>query len=301
MGLERTAHIDTIAGQPVFKLEENVGVAFDDHIVEAGYPSLNDVPVKVFGERVIANGVLSNREIKVAHALGHIVIDPYNPDFVNTSSVDVTMGHYYYDTGRDNEGLISLFNPYSEQQTERFFGEVQEARPLEEMIRSLGEKGLEIANRLDCLEEYPKDHPVIPLFPHQRILAHTNEFIGILPPGTSSMQTRSSWGRAGGASCFCSGWGDSGYTNRWTMEFYNLNHSAAMLIPEGARVAQLVFQSTGPVAGEYASDTGKYQASTGSNLDELKLNWRYTSMKPRIFKDAIRPLVPVTGLAEGIR
>lgn len=74
-----------------------------------------------------------------------------------------------------------------------------------------------------------------------------------------------------------------------------------MLIPEGARVAQLVFQATGPVSGEYASDTGKYQATAGADIEEIKRNWLYTSMKPRIYKDPINPPVPVKGLAEGIR
>ena len=77
--------------------------------------------------------------------------------------------------------------------------------------------------------------------------------------GAADMQARSTWGRNGVAVCLDAGWGDPGYINRWTMEIYNMNQHESVVLPVGERIAQMVFYHTGPVEGEYANLTGKYQ------------------------------------------
>ncbi len=222
----------------------------------------------------MASGVYSNTEIKEAVKTGHIVFHPYIEEHIRGSSVDVTLGHWFYKT--ENSNSKGVYNPFDEEDVHRYFEGPHHATP----------------HRLWCEENgrrpfkgIPADHPIIVLQPGQRILGHTHEFIGIKAPGTSTMQSRSTWGRNGVAVCLDAGWGDPGYINRWTMEIYNLNQHEAVVLPVGERVAQLVFYHTGPVEGEYAQATGKYQSANEGDLPNLIKNWSPTQMLPRAYKD----------------
>lgn len=219
-----------------------------------------------------ATGVYSNTEILAAIDRGHIVCHPLVPEHINGSSVDVTLGEWYFRT--DQQTGRPVFNPFDEDDVLEHFGEARRAEPHVKVARDLG---------ITMLAGIPEDHPIIVVQPGQRILAHTHEFIGIMPPGTSSMQARSTWGRLGVAVCQDAGWGDPGYINRWTMEIYNNNALHAVPLPVGERIAQMVFFHTGVVASQYADLSGKYQA--GANLDELIASWRPTQMLPRAYKD----------------
>ncbi len=179
----------------------------------------------------------------------------------------------------------TFYNPFDKIEVDRYFGEPQKARPLKDWREETGNQPP--AN-------IPLDHPVIILGPGERILAHTHEFIGILPPGTTSMQSRSTWGRNGISVCFDAGWGDPGYINRWTLEVYNLNQRHSIVLPVGERIAQIVFFHTGEVRGSYESLSGKYNSST--NLDELVKNWTPESMLPRAYKDERQLPVNIPGL-----
>lgn len=222
-------------------------------------------------------GVYSNTQIKQAIKDGHIVFLPYQPDHINGSSVDVTLGEYFYRTDRQSE--FAVYNPFDKIEVDRYFGKPQKAILHKEWCKQAGVKPL--AN-------IPDDHPIIVLEPGERILAHTHEFIGIKPPGTTSMQSRSTWGRNGVAVCFDAGWGDPGYINRWTMEIYNLNQRHSVVLPVGERIAQIVFQETGEVEGAYHNLSGKYQNSL--NLEELMENWSPEQMLPRAYKDERKQL-----------
>lgn len=218
-------------------------------------------------------GVYSNLEIIKAIKDGHIIFHPYQESHINGSSVDVTLGEYYYRTDRGNN--FAVYNPFDKTEVDRYFGDVQKAISHKEWCTKTGNQPF--AN-------IPDDHPIIVLEPGERILAHTHEFIGIKPPGTTSMQSRSTWGRNGVAACFDAGWGDPGYINRWTMEIYNLNQRHSVVLPVGERIAQIVFQKTGEVKGSYDNLSGKYQ--TTSDLKELMASWSPEQMLPRAYKDS---------------
>lgn len=222
-------------------------------------------------------GVYSNTEIEEAIKKGHIVFHPFQPEHINGSSVDVTLGEYYYRTDRRSES--QTYNPFDEAEVTRYFGEPQKAISHKEWCERSGQQPF---------KNIPLKHDVIVLEPGERILAHTHEFIGIKPPGTTSMQSRSTWGRNGVAVCFDAGWGDPGYINRWTMEIYNLNQRHSVVLPVGERIAQIVFQHTGDVSGEYSNLSGKYQAST--ELKKLVKDWSPQQMLPRAYKDSRKPL-----------
>jgi deoxycytidine triphosphate deaminase len=238
----------------------------------------------------ISGGVFSNLDILQALESGHIQCVPFNPRHVSHASLDVTLGYYYYRTERTGDHTI--YNPFSKTDVERYFGDFKKAVPHREYCE---------ANGLALLENVPDDHPVIPLRPGERILAHTHEFFGILPPGACEVKSRSTWGRSGIAVCFDAGWIDPGYINRLTLEIYNLNQHESVLLPVGERIAQIVFHHTGPVAGNYGRGrdggfSGKYQA--GTDMDELIKNWEPPLMLPRAYKDTRTKPVKVEGLAD---
>jgi deoxycytidine triphosphate deaminase len=217
-------------------------------------------------------GVYSNTEIEKAIADKHIVFFPYQKDHINGSSVDVTLGEWFYRT--DAKSAAKVYNPFDKADVDSYFGKPQKAILHSEWCKQTGEKPF---------VNIPADHPIIVLEAGERILAHTHEFIGIKAPGTTSMQSRSTWGRNGVACCFDAGWGDPGYINRWTMEIYNLNQRHSVVLPVGERIAQIVFQHTGEVTGEYSNLSGKYQTST--DIEELVKNWSPEQMLPRAYKD----------------
>lgn len=229
--------------------------------------------------------VYSNKQIKQAINYGHIVFHPYNEKHIAGSSVDVTLGHYFYRTERTKGRPI--YNPFDEADVKRYF---------EGALKAVPHKVWCDENGIKPLKGIPLNHPVIPVRPGERILAHTHEFIGIKAPGTSTMQARSTWGRNGIAVCLDAGWGDPGYINRWTMEVYNMNQHETVLLPVGERIAQMVFYDTGSVDSEYKNLSGKYQTNDSLDLDMLIKNWRPEHMLPRAFKDTRTLPIKIKGL-----
>jgi deoxycytidine triphosphate deaminase len=216
--------------------------------------------------------VYSDKQIKEALKTGHIVIFPLVEENIRGSSVDVTLGEWFYAT----EGMEKrdFYNPFDDNDVQRYFRGPLRAVPHQEWCKKNGRT---------LFKGIGKDQPIIVLRPGERILAHTQEFIGINAPGTTEMKSRSSWGRNGVAACFDAGWGDPGYINRWTMEVYNLNQRESVVLPVGERIAQIIFHDTGEVERSYGND-GKYQS--GGDLNKLVKSWKPEHMLPRAFKDA---------------
>jgi len=234
--------------------------------------------------------VYSNTEIKTAIKEGRIVFHPYQENHIAGSSIDVTLGHYFYKQEYQEDAKV--YNPFDQGDVARYFKGPLEAMPHKEWCEKYG---------YQLFDEIPADHPIIVLKPGERILAHTHEFVGIKAPGTSTMQARSTWGRNGVAVCLDAGWGDPGYINRWTMEIYNMNQHESVVLPVGERVAQIVFYATGPVEQEYKKLSGKYQNSTSDSLDEIIANWSPEQMLPRAYKDQRKAPIAIDGLANGLK
>lgn len=233
-------------------------------------------------------GVYSNIQIKDAIQSGHIVCKPFFDKQVSHASLDVTLGHYYYRTAQATRGYV--YNPFSHKDVARYFGEVHQA---------VIHRDWASENGVRLLEGIPAEHPIIPLKPGERILAHTHEFFGINPPGAAEVKARSSWGRNGVAVCFDAGWIDPGYINRLTLEIYNLNEHETVLLPVGERIAQIIFHETGDVEGNYGEGrddnfSGKYQS--GTNLRQLIRSWAPDQMLPRAYKDTRRLPEEIEGL-----
>lgn len=231
-------------------------------------------------------GVYSNIQIRKAINDGHIVFHPYIAKHVAGSSVDVTLGSWFYRTERPSEG--GFYNPFDEASVKLYFGGgPYKAEPHQDWAKKHGRKPF---------VNIPLKQPIIVLRPGERILAHTHEFIGIKAPGTSTMQARSTWGRNGVAVCLDAGWGDPGYINRWTMEIYNMNQHESVVLPVGERIAQMVFYETGPVDSEYKKLSGKYQSAASDDLQSIIKNWKPEHMLPRTYQDKRRNPIAIKGL-----
>lgn len=215
----------------------------------------------------MSGGIFSGREIVEARRTGQVIIDPFDPKRVQSSSVDVTLGEWFYVAVNPPEGII---NPYDADSREKCFKGPLRAITHEEWAEKRQRKPL---------KNVPLHKRIIELRPGERILAHTEEFIGIAYGGTTMMHAKSTTGRWGVAVCYDAGWGDEGYFNRWTMEINNHNHTADYPLIVGEPIAQLIFFKM-PESGDTYSRTGHYQKNVG--LERLKEEWDPSMMLPRV-------------------
>ncbi|MGH7142409.1 MAG: dCTP deaminase [Candidatus Saccharimonadales bacterium] len=232
--------------------------------------------------------IYSNKQIRAAIADGHIVCEPFNKLHVSHASLDVTLGHYYYQT--EQIGDHPIYNPFDENDVARYFDGPHQAVVHKEWCQD---------NGIKLLTGIPPNYLVIPIRPGERILGHTHEFFGIRPPGACEVKSRSTWGRNGLAVSFDAGWIDPGYINRLTLEIFNLNRRETMLLPVGERIAQIIFYESGDVEGNYGSGrdnkhSGKYQQ--GTDLKQLIKHWKPSLMLPRAFLDKREPPTKIKDL-----
>lgn len=215
-----------------------------------------------------AGGVFSDREIHAAITTGQIVLNPYNPSRVQNSSVDVSLGRFFYKMERDpHQGQL---NPFDQDSILDYF------KPLEALPHKAW---LEIENLRTPFSNIPLDQDMFLIRPNERILAHTREFVGIAWGGTTMMHAKSTIGRFGISVCDDAGWGDQGYINRWTMEIKNKNEHASVPLVVGMPIAQLIFfKMTG--SEQRYGNTGHYQHTT--DLEQLRADWTPRQMLPRL-------------------
>jgi deoxycytidine triphosphate deaminase len=80
-------------------------------------------------------GVYSNTQIKKAITDGHIVFHPYVEEHVAGSSVDVTLGKWFYRTERPSQG--GFYNPFDESAVGLYFDGPYKAEIHEEWGKQL--------------------------------------------------------------------------------------------------------------------------------------------------------------------
>ncbi|XXQ36292.1 dUTPase-like domain-containing protein [Plasmodiophora brassicae] len=222
-----------------------------------------DDRVDVDKDVVAPQSLLSDAALMEHMARGTVVIEPFIPENLSTSSYDVTLGEYYFREATPEPG-DGIFNPYSEAMVRRVWG----ANDLQRAERA----GLWMDRTNLKLENVHRDDQLIWIRPGETILGHTNEFIGGRRTVTTMMKARSSLGRNFIEVCKCAGWGDIGYVNRWTMEITNNSRHYSIPLVVGRRIAQIVFFDTqGTLNGRSYSNNGKYQ--TADTLEALKQKW----------------------------
>jgi len=235
----------------------------------------------------ITMSVLSDSDILTEQKNGNVIISPFNESQVNNSSYDVTLGEFFYCEQGSNE-TTRAFNPYSEEsvnstwksQYETYYCDLNKEFDCYQAITKkqiLQDSKDKHTFNLDGISD---DEKVILIAPGENMLCHTNEFIGGRNNITTMMKAKSSMGRSFIECCSDSGWGDVGYTNRWTMEIRNNSEYHTIVLVVGRPIAQIVFLRTGDVTNSYEKK-GSYQKD--SNLKDLIQNWKPTDMLPKLY------------------
>ncbi len=217
--------------------------------------------------------ILAKPAILRARDRGDITIEPFDIRHVSNTTVDVTLGEWYWE---ETPAYLSdqqfLVNPYDETHSARMWG--KEAKRAEAISERPG---------------IPDGTRVIILRPGMNILAPTEQFIGANDLKlTTKMFARSSLGRNQITVCRCAGAGDIGYADRWTMEITNNGNRPFMLVC-GRRIAQIMFmESTGLEDSQDSYHVkGKYQTGSlrGLTHAELLARWKPENMLPKMWKD----------------
>ena len=176
---------------------------------------------------------LSNKKILEEKKKGNIIISPFNPSHLSTSSYDLTLGEFYFREQKPNQKNNHIYNIFNKEHTERVWGKKwHQAKKASEVLKDFN---FEYGKGIN------KNDKVILISPGETILAHTNEFIGGQNHITTMMKARSSMGRVFIEVCKCAGWGDVGYINRWTMEITNNSSNYTVPLVVGRRLAQMIF------------------------------------------------------------
>ncbi len=209
-----------------------------------------------------------------------IVYHPRNDEMISGNSIDFTLGNYYYKCSNDPE--IDILNPSDAECTEKYFNDYEKAITHKEWLaRNLGR---------EAFKNIDLETPIIVLQPGERILAHTYEFIGTAAneSGQSGLsgeiRATSSLARYGVQICSDSSHIDPGFSNRITLELYNMNKKSIAL-QVGRVVGKIVFQTTGPIDKYYGKDSN-YQNS--NNMTEIIKNWKPQDMLPKPYNKKLQ-------------
>ncbi len=216
---------------------------------------------------------ISDKRILEEIKKGDIVIEPFIKENLATSSYDVTLGEHYFRENRPKH-LYNIYNIYDKRHTDHVWG----TKPLKAELA----KNVFQDTKFEYIGIKPTDK-IILLEPGETILAHTNEFIGGKNHITTMMKARSSLGRNFIEVCKCAGWGDVGYTNRWTMEITNNSSHYSIPLVVGRRIAQIIFFETGEILKSDYTKLGKYQSS--NDIKKMKKDWKPESMLPKLYTD----------------
>lgn len=222
------------------------------------------------------SGAMGDSEIKSALESGQLVVEPFDPDLLQSSSYDVRLGGNFYVA--EQIGHRIDFSPYSREQVEQYYKGPLKAMAHGEWCKEHGRA------KFAGIDD---DELIIVLRPGECILAHTVEFIGAAYGATTMMKARSSLGRINISSCDDAGWGDVGYINRWTMEVRNKNRDVWVPLVVGMPIAQVVFFHVAESAQSYA-EGGHYQSS--QNVAGLRDNWTPEQMLPRLWSEKNREI-----------
>ena len=220
--------------------------------------------------------LLSRPDIVRHMKQGTIVIDPFEPKSLKTTSYDLSLGEWYWRETHPS-GRATVHNMYDEKSTKFIWNGPHRAETVKEVKKKMD---------VDGLANIPDTARVIMLGPGETILGHTIEFIGGRDICVTKMYARSSLGRNFIEVCKDAGWGDIGYINRWTMEITNNSQHFTIPLVVGRRIAQMVFYEVNPLGekgADYATEKGKYQSS--QDLKTLKKIWNPQQMIPRMHLD----------------
>lgn len=189
--------------------------------------------------------LLSDRDLRAALAADDdtaLGVEPFDPEMVQPSSIDVRLDKYF-----------RVFNNSR-------YTHIDPKLPQEE---------------LTTLREVPWDEAFV-LHPGEFVLASTLEKFTIPPHLAGRLEGKSSLGRLGLLTHSTAGFIDPGFTGHITLELSNVANLPISLWP-GMKVGQLaLFRMTSPAEVPYGSGAlgSKYQGQRGPTPSKAYLNFR---------------------------
>ncbi|GAA2757640.1 dCTP deaminase [Actinopolymorpha rutila] len=175
--------------------------------------------------------LLSDRDIRVELDKGRVVLDPFEPEFVQPSSVDVRMDRYF-----------RVFENHR-------YPHIDPAEEQPDLTR---------------LVECEKGESFI-LHPGEFVLASTYEVITLPDDLAARLEGKSSLGRLGLLTHSTAGWIDPGFSGHVTLELSNVATLPIKLWP-GMKIGQLCFfRLSSPAEHPYGSERygSRYQDQRG--------------------------------------
>ncbi|MEE2033470.1 dCTP deaminase [Rhodococcus chondri] len=185
--------------------------------------------------------LLSDRDIRAQIASGHLGIDPFDPDLVQPSSVDVRL-----------DSLFRVFNNTR-------YTHIDPAKQQDE---------------LTSLVQVPPGESFV-LHPGEFVLGSTMERCSLPDDLAGRLEGKSSLGRLGLLTHSTAGFIDPGFDGHITLELSNVANLPITLWP-GMKIGQLcLFRLTSPAEYPYGSAKvgSKYQGQRGPTPSKAYLNF----------------------------
>lgn len=186
--------------------------------------------------------LLSDHDIRAAIDAGELGIDPFDPELIQPSSVDVRMDRFFRVF---NNSKYTHIDPKLQQ------------------------------DELTSLVEVQKDEPFV-LHPGEFILGSTLEKFTLPPNLAGRLEGKSSLGRLGLLTHSTAGFIDPGFSGYITLELSNVANLPITLWP-GMKVGQLaLFKMSSPAEVPYGSGKlgSKYQGQRGPTPSKAYLNFQ---------------------------
>lgn len=190
--------------------------------------------------------LLSDRDIRSQIDAGRIKIDPWEPNFIQPSSLDVRLDRFFrmFDNHR-----YSVIDPAAEQAD------------------------------LTRLVDVGGDEPFV-LHPGEFVLGATYEQVTLPDDVAARLEGKSSLGRLGLLTHSTAGFIDPGFTGHITLELSNTATMPIKLYP-GMKVGQLCFfQLSSPAEAPYGSGASgsRYQGQRGPTASRSWMNFHHTKI-----------------------
>jgi dCTP deaminase len=183
--------------------------------------------------------VLSDRTIRAEIDSGRIVIDPFDPELIQPSSIDVRVDRQF-------RVFHNSRYPY-----------IDVRKPMDDLTEAVTVRG---------------DRPFI-LHPGEFVLGQTLEKVTLPNDLVARLEGKSSLGRLGLLIHSTAGFVDSGFSGNLTLELSNVAN-LPITIYHGMPIGQISFmRMDGPVEHGYGSRGNKYQGQTEPTASRFYLNF----------------------------
>ncbi len=176
--------------------------------------------------------LLSDKDIRAQVDAGRVVLDPYDPEMIQPSSIDVRLDKYF-----------RLFDNHK-------YPYIDPAEEQPELTR---------------LVEVTEEEAGFVLHPGEFVLGSTVELVTLPDDLAARVEGKSSLGRLGLMTHATAGFVDPGFSGHVTLELSNVATLPIMLYP-GMKIGQLAFfQLSSPAEHPYGSDRygSHYQGQRG--------------------------------------